>query len=74
MPLEKRPNKMMQIEVRPQTVEKEDLSILVALPKHEVTQTLDTASAYKEVERRVVGCVHVPFQSVDGDGFGIREL
>lgn len=64
----------MQIKVGPQAFQEEDLSILMTLPKHEIAQTLNTASAHKEVEGRIFGGVHVSFKCVDGDGLGIGEL
>ena len=65
---------MMQIKVWPQAVQEEDLGILMTLPKHEIAQTLDTASAHKEVEGRVFGSIHVSFKGVNGDGLGVGEL
>lgn len=64
---------MLQIKVWPVALEKEDLCILMALPEHKVAETLHTAGADKDVQRRVERGVHVAVQRISRDGFGIRE-
>jgi hypothetical protein len=74
LPLEKHLDEVLKIKVRPQTVKEEDVSVLMALPKHEVTQTLHTASSHEDVEWRIAGCVHVLVYRLLCDVFGIGQI
>lgn len=49
LPLDQDRQEMPQIEVWPHALEEEKLSVLVALPQHEVAQPLDTARTNKHV-------------------------
>jgi hypothetical protein len=49
LPLEQNPDEVLEVEVRPQSINEEDLCILMALPKHEVAKALDSAGSYKDI-------------------------
>lgn len=45
---------MVEIELGPEAVEEEYLSVLVALPEHKITQPLNTAGPDEKVQGRVL--------------------
>lgn len=62
---------MVKIKVRPQTVKEEDLCVLVALPEHEIAESFDTTSSDEEIQRRVVGSIHVLLQRLNSDAIRV---
>lgn len=73
LPLQQDPDEMLKIEVRPKGIYKEHLSILMALPQHEVAQTFDTTSPDEDIQWRVVCGVHVFVERFDRNAFGVGQ-
>ena len=71
LPLDQDRQEMPQIEVWPHTLEEEKLSVLVALPQHEVAQPLYSARSNKHVQGWISSCVHVVCQRLRANGFGV---
>jgi hypothetical protein len=64
LPLEQDGQEVPEVELGPETLEEEDLCVLVALPEHEIAQSLHTTRANEHVKRRTVGRVHVAVEGV----------
>lgn len=48
LPLQHNPNEVLEIKVRPQTLNEDDLRVLMALPEHKVAESRDAASPHEE--------------------------
>lgn len=71
LPLDQDRQEMPQIEVWPHTLEEEELSVLVALPQHEVAQPFYSARTNKHVQGWISSCIHVVRQSLRADGLRV---
>lgn len=71
LPFDQNGQEMPQIEVWPHALEEEELSVLMALPQHEVAQPLYSARPDEHVQGWIASCVHVVCQGLRGDGLGV---
>jgi len=67
LPLDQHREKLPQVKVGPQALEEDDGSVLVTLPEHKVTQTLDPRRADEQVQRRGIRRHHVVRQGLRAD-------
>lgn len=71
LPLDQDGQEVPQIELWPHALEEVDLGVLMALPQHEVAQSLNTACPNKHVQRRVSSGIHVVRQCFCRDALRI---
>lgn len=74
LPLQHDPNKVLEIEIGPQTINEEYLRVLMTLPEHKVAEPLYATGSHKEFQRRVSRRVHVVVEDLGSDGLWVREL
>ena len=71
LPLYQHRQKCPEVEFRPQALEEDNLRVAVALPEHEVAQSLHTRRPHQEIQAREPGREHVVVNDGGGDGFGV---
>lgn len=64
---------MPQVKLGPETLQEEDLRVLVTLPKHKVTQPTNTARPDEQVQGWVFGRVHTLVERRGRDILYVRE-
>lgn len=74
LPFKHDPYKMLQVEIRPQAVNKEDLRVVIALPEHKVAEPLNAASSNEELERWIGSRVHVLVEHLGCDPLGVGKI
>jgi hypothetical protein len=72
-PIDQDRQKLPDIKLRPQTVDKHDLGILMALPQHEVAKPAYATGAHEEVERWTTSGEEMVFKRLLRDGLEIGE-
>lgn len=74
LPFNEHGQKVPQIKLGPEAIEKGNMGILMTLPEEKVAETVDTAGTDEEIDRWTPGREHVGVERVDGDALrvGIR--
>jgi len=71
LPLHQYRQKVPEVKLRPEALQKEDMGILVTLPEHEIAQSLNATSPDEDIERRTPSCVHMAVESFRCDGLWV---
>jgi len=72
-PIDQDRQKLPDIKLRPQAVDKHDLGILMALPQHKVAKPAHATCAHEEVKRRATSGEEMIFECLLRDGLEIGE-